>query len=132
MLPIDRQKRDGKTKDTWTFEKRELVTLKTQLLLVRVLVAKIVGSRQDLEASLRRVPVIQDDPNWRCRTWVKNALAQITKDRILGTGVAHWDIVEGECLSYVERKKREGRFQKTPLPEEIPTYDLIEKKETAT
>jgi len=123
--------RDGITKDTWSFEKRELVSLKTQLLLVRVLVAKIERSHNDLEASLLRVPVIQDDPSWRCRTWVKNALTQVTKDRILGTGVLDWDIVERECLSYVERKKVEGRFQKTPTPEGIPTYDLIEKKETA-
>ena len=124
-------KRDGMTKDTWFFEKRELVTLKTQLLLVRVLVAKIEGSQKDLEASVQRVPVIQDDPSWRCRTWVRNALAQITKDRILGTGVLDWDTVERGCLSYIERKKKEGRFQKTPIPEAIPTYDLIEKKETA-
>lgn len=82
-----------------------------------------------MEASLQHVPVIQDDPAWRCRTWLRNPLAQLTKDRILGTGVLDWDTVERLCLFYVERKKREGRFQNTPIPEGVPTYDLIEKKE---
>lgn len=39
-------KRDSITKDTWFFEKRELVSLKTQMLLVRVLVAKVEGLKK--------------------------------------------------------------------------------------
>lgn len=124
-------KRDGVTKDTWTFEKKELATLQTQMLLVVVVVAKVEGSLEDLEASLRRVPVIQDNPEWRCRTWVANGLAQVIKDRILGTGVTNWTDVERGCLEYVQRKTHEGRFKKTPLPETTPTYDLIAKKEAA-
>lgn len=124
--------REGVTKDTWFFETRELTTLKTPLLLVRVLIAKLKGSHEDLKASLQRVLVIQDDPSWTCRTWIRNALAQVTDDSILGTGVLDWDTVERECLSYVERKKTEGRFQKTPISETMPTYDLIEKKETTS
>ena len=38
---VDRPaKRDGIIKATWAFEKRELVSLKSQMLLVRILVAE--------------------------------------------------------------------------------------------
>lgn len=102
--PLDQ---DGVTKNTWFFEKRELVSIRTQLLLVLVLVAKIEGSRDDLEASLRRTPVIQDDPDWNCLVWVRNAFAQLTQDKILGRGVLDWDAVERE--SFIRRQKEDGR-----------------------
>lgn len=84
-----------------------------------------------MEASLLRVPVVQDNNNWTCRIWVRNALAQLVTDSILGTKVTDWSIIEKECIAYVERKKKEGRFQKSPMPESVPTFDLLEMKETA-
>jgi hypothetical protein len=74
--------RDGPIKETWLFVKHELTPLKTQMLLVWGLIAKISRSRHDFEASLQRVPVVQGDPGWRCKPWVRDAPAQLAKDVI--------------------------------------------------
>jgi hypothetical protein len=39
------------------------------------------------------------------------------------------DKVEREYFSYINRKNAEERFQMTSPPQEIPSYDLIERKE---
>ncbi|KAI9846482.1 MAG: hypothetical protein M1837_003902 [Sclerophora amabilis] len=121
--------RDGSVKDTWSFERRELESLQMHLLLVRVLIGKISEPFEAFDASVGRVPVVQDDQSWRCRTWTRKTLAQLAKDGILSSAVVDWETVEKECVGYVERKKAQDRFRITPLPEQIPTYDLIHKKE---
>ncbi|KAI9827422.1 MAG: hypothetical protein M1819_006963 [Sarea resinae] len=121
--------RDGAVKDMWTYEQRDLVSMKTQMLLVRVLIAKIAKPRAAFDECLARVPVVQDDPDWRCRAWVSNALARLVDDKILGGQTQDWTFIERESVAYVERKKTEGRFQKEPAPTEVPTYDLIVAKE---
>jgi hypothetical protein len=80
---------------------------------------------------MRKVPVIQADPRWTCRIWVRNALAQLVEDDVLGTEVAmDWNEIEQACVSYVSLKKQQNRFTQTPLLPGVPTKDLIEDRET--
>jgi hypothetical protein len=59
-------------------------------LLARILIAKIENEERLVEI-LRSVPVVQDDPNWRCRTWLANALAAIKTDgKAVGTAQLDW------------------------------------------
>ncbi|KAI9764727.1 MAG: hypothetical protein M1840_008119 [Geoglossum simile] len=122
---------DGGIKPKWIFEKRELDDLMTQMLLVRVLVAKIQNSSA-LEGSLRSVPIVQDDTSWTCRIWVRDALQKLADDGVLGTNAGTaWARIEKECYDYVTRKKAEGRFDVIKASEPPPTFDLICGKETS-
>ncbi|KIV97164.1 hypothetical protein PV10_00946 [Exophiala mesophila] len=68
----------------WHYAELELPNVQnTNTLLVRVIIAK-VENLQRLLTILRGIPVIQNDPNWRCHSWCANALAAIAAD---GTAV---------------------------------------------
>lgn len=122
--------RDTEGKAPWVFEQQELVELQSHMLLVRLLIAKLQRSRRELERSLERVPILQNDPTWNCQAWIRNAFGQLDKDGILATRVPYgWDEIENACIAYVNKKKEEGRFSKSHLPLAVPTKDLIEDRE---
>ncbi|KAI9777781.1 MAG: hypothetical protein M1839_008576 [Geoglossum umbratile] len=119
----------GEVKSNWVFERRELDNVRTFMLLVRVLVAKI-QNRSVLESLLQSVPVVQDDSSWRCRTWVREALQMLAGGGVLGTNaVTEWARVEKECIGFVARKKEEDRFKSIQPWEAPPTLDLMEGKD---
>ena len=51
----------------------------TTSLLVRVMIGKVENLAR-LITILWSIPVIQNDPGWRCRTWCANASAAIAAD----------------------------------------------------
>ncbi|KAF2222573.1 hypothetical protein BDZ85DRAFT_313592 [Elsinoe ampelina] len=72
--------------------------------LVAVLVAKIEDEAR-LDAILCGVPVVQNDPNWRCRAWVRDAVNAIAADgRAVGTSELVWAEVEDTAKAFVGRK----------------------------
>ncbi|KAI1915960.1 hypothetical protein LOZ53_000867 [Ophidiomyces ophidiicola] len=77
------QLRDGMMKATWELERVQLGKSEPVRLLARILIGKVERSRDELDKSLESVAVVQDDPNWRCRTWAEHALTQLGKDKIL-------------------------------------------------
>ncbi|RMZ68426.1 hypothetical protein GMOD_00010077 [Pyrenophora seminiperda CCB06] len=115
----------------WIFEEIALENVRTTTnLLARILVAKIQDEKR-LVALLRGIPVVQDDPNWRCRTWVASALAEIEKDgKCVGTAELDWQKIEAIARQYVRNKTDNGRYQTTAdLLKPKPTWDLLENKE---
>ncbi|KAF2183004.1 hypothetical protein K469DRAFT_728319 [Zopfia rhizophila CBS 207.26] len=87
----------------WTYEEKSVSDVRsTNTLLVRIVIAK-VENEQRLINPLRNLPV-NSDSNWRCRSWVGQALVEIAKD--------------GECVKAEDMLKPK------------PTYDLLEGKET--
>lgn len=58
----------------------------------------MIGKVEDLTRLidiLGGIPVIQNDPEWRCRTWCANALSAIAADgQAMGTPVLDWQRVE--------------------------------------
>jgi hypothetical protein len=102
----------------------------TNTLLVRVMIGKVEDLAR-LITILRSIPVIQNDPGWRCRTWCANALAAIAADgKAVGTSVLDWLRVEQAARWYAGQKTAEGRFATLALllrPK--PTWDLLENKE---
>lgn len=117
----------------WAWEYEEILLQNVQIttsLLVRVMIGKV----EDLErlvAIFRIVPVIQNNPDWRCRTWCANALAAVAADgKAVGTSVLDWEHVEEAARWYAGQKTAEGRFSDSSLSlKPRPTWDLLQNKE---
>ena len=115
----------------WQYEALAIPLVQTNMLLARVMIGKVLdGSR--LRTVLERVPLVQQDPAWTCRIWVKSAVAALEADgKCLGTRVSEWQMIERTANDYVAKKRQEKRFEtsgKWP-PLTVPTYDLLEGKE---
>lgn len=89
----------------WKYEKVSLADVRsTNNLLARILIAK-VEDLDRLNMILERVPVVQDDPNWRCTSWIASALEAIAMDgKAVGTSELDWKKIEELGRSYVGAK----------------------------
>ena len=106
----------------------------TQMVLVRVAVAKIIDYDR-MEQVIRQTPVIQNNPDWRCQAWVRNALRCLAADGpILGTATLDWSTIEATARRYAQQKEDQGRSRLGTIgpwnPKRVPTWDLIENQET--
>ena len=116
----------------WAYEEIPLRNVRTtNNLLARILIAKIEDEDRLINL-LRGLPVVQDDPSWRCRTWVASALAAIAKDgKCVGTAELDWQKIEVLARQYVGDKTASGRYQSgVDLSKPKPTWDMIEDKES--
>ncbi|KEZ41865.1 Homospermidine synthase (spermidine-specific) [Scedosporium apiospermum] len=91
----------------------------------------IIVHEKRLVDIIRKVPVVQNDPNWRCRTWVSAVLSSLQKDgKAVGTSQLDWAKIEALAREYVAKKMAAGRYLKAEemlLPK--PTWDMLEEKE---
>lgn len=103
----------------------------TTNLLARILIAKI-EDQERLATILRNQPIVQNDPNWRCRTWIAGVLEELARDgKAVGTSQLNWEEVGATARQYVAKKVAAGRFDDTDrLLKPKPTWDMIENKET--
>lgn len=94
----------------WEYEESSLNNVRTNNnLLARIIIAKI-EDEQRLVDLFRQRPVVQGDPNWRCRTWIASALVAIAKDgKCVGTAELDWQKIEGVARQYVGDKTAGGR-----------------------
>jgi hypothetical protein len=103
--------------------------------LVRILVAKLEPSMRDkMEEVLAKVEVVQGDPQWNCRTWLKTAIEELMREGIIARKW-DWEELESKALWYVQMKGNEGRFRAVAQGGTfdgtgIPTYDLPQNLET--
>lgn len=129
----------GVSGQPWVFEESKLEDSITRFrLLTRVLVGR-VKKLGDLSACLRSVPLIQGDPNWTCRMWVRDALAKLDADTIFEPQrrIHDWDATEKQCRRYVEEKKAAKRWRTSNAGvasnlNGIPTYDMLQGRETTS
>ncbi|KAJ8119444.1 hypothetical protein ONZ43_g3601 [Nemania bipapillata] len=115
----------------WKFEEISLRDIKTtSTLLARILIAKITDEER-LVALLRRVPVVQNNAEWRCRTWVASALAAIAEDgKCVGPAELDWEKIEACGRRYVGNKTASGRYESTKdWVRPRPTWDILESEE---
>lgn len=114
----------------WVYEEVELQNVRSAVtILVRIVIAKITDEER-LLSIIRAVPVVQDDPQWRCRTWVSQALGAIARDgACVGTAMLDWAEIEPTAREYAATKAGTGRFVggDTGLPK--PTWDMLARKE---
>lgn len=115
----------------WVYERRETSMMPTNMLLLRMVVAKVTDWAR-LEQVLAAVALVQNDSSWNCRLWVRDALAALEADgHSLGTKRVGWDDVEQQLRQYAQNKIAQHRFdgQADWDMSKVPTYDLLEGKE---
>lgn len=117
----------------WEFEKRPVSLRPTSMLLVRILIGKVDDSAR-LDTILQQAPVKDGTKDWNCVIWLKDALELVGNDKkALGTSVLVWDTIRKTAMDYCNQKKADGRFTSAKYdPAKVPTYDLLELKETAS
>jgi hypothetical protein len=84
-----RQRLDPATpgRQEWHYEALDIPLAQTSMLLARVMIGKVVDEAR-LSTTLAAVLLVQDDPAWTCRIWVRDAIAALEADgRSLGTRV---------------------------------------------
>jgi len=116
----------------WVYEEIPLRDVRnTTGLLVRILIGKIEDESRFADI-LRNIPIVQQDPNWRCRTWVAHVLAALKEDgKAVGTSVLDWDRIEPVARQYAGDKTRAGRFRDAlQASKPKPTYDMLGNRET--
>ena len=105
------------------------------MILVRIVLARVEDT-DGLAQLLRQVPVGQrEEGGWNCVAWVKEALVRIERSEgVVGTSVLGWEAVREAALSYCRRKRDQRRFDGTGKYDlsQVPTFDMILMKETAT
>ncbi|CVK85343.1 uncharacterized protein FPRN_06780 [Fusarium proliferatum] len=73
----------------------------TTRLLARIMIAKIEDEDRIVEI-IRNTPVVQNDPNWQCRTWVADVLSRTAQDGgAVGTAELDWAKIEPVAREYV-------------------------------
>ncbi|KAL9099099.1 MAG: hypothetical protein Q9163_005353 [Psora crenata] len=115
----------------WMYEEVPLSNVRNPTnLLARIMIAKVEDGER-LVKVFRSIPIIQNDPKWRCRTWVANALAEIAKDaNAVGSSELNWQKIEVTARNYVGGKIAAGRYQKeADLMKPSPTWDMLADKE---
>ncbi|KAM4065194.1 hypothetical protein HRG_004469 [Hirsutella rhossiliensis] len=116
----------------WAYEQVRLDNVRsTNNLLARIAIAK-VEDEERLVRILREIPIVQNDPSWRCRTWVSNALVGIAKDgQAVGTAQLDWAQIETLAREYVAGKTVSGRYSVAEdMANPKPTWDMLERRET--
>ncbi|RMZ67682.1 hypothetical protein GMOD_00001642 [Pyrenophora seminiperda CCB06] len=116
----------------WAFEEKSCRLLPTAMLLVRVMIAKVENKNRLIQI-IRNTPIRPDVPGWNCVGWVQEALQRLeADDKALGTSVLEWTKVRDAAMEYCQKKVDEHRFdgKVTYDMEKVPTFDLLEGKET--
>ena len=116
----------------WIYEEKPLANVQsTSRLLARIVIAKIEDEARLIEL-LRSTPVVQNNPNWRCCSWVADVLDRLAADgKAVGTAQLDWNKGETLAREYVAQKTALGRYTRADdllLPK--PTWDMLESKET--
>jgi uncharacterized protein DUF6914 len=116
----------------WVYESLEIPLIQTSMLLGRIMIAKVTNSAQ-LHSTLAAVPIVQDDPSWTCRIWVKDAISALEADRkSLGTRITDWTTIEQTANNYIKQKRQQRRYDGSGswVQGSVPTFDLLENQET--
>ncbi|KAF5565909.1 hypothetical protein FNAPI_1458 [Fusarium napiforme] len=128
----------------WVYEELSLPNIRsTTRLLARIVIAKVEDEGRLVEI-IRNTPVVQNDPNWRCRRWVADVLSRIAQDGMgkwppqsiaqdggaVGTSELDWAKIKPVAREYVANKTAAGRClhgEDMLLPK--PTWDMLQGKE---
>lgn len=118
----------------FAYEERPVSMMPIDMVLVRIMLAK-VESTNKLAQLLRQVPIGQrEQGGWNCVAWVREALLRVERSEgVVGTSVLGWEAVREAALSYCRLKRDQHRFDGSGEYDatQVPTFDMIQMKETA-
>lgn len=117
------------------FEERPVSMMPVDMILVRLMLAKVEDTNK-LAQLLRQVPIGQrEEGAWNCVAWVREALLRIERSEgVVGTSVLGWEDVRDAAMSYCRQKRDQRRFDGSGKYDstQVPTFDMVLMKETAT
>lgn len=129
----------GLLSQPWVYETESITMLaKEPRLLARIVIAKLTTSIDGVNAIIRETAIYQvDDASGKgltfdCVEWVRLAFEQLRKAGALAEPKLDWDFVREQSLHYVERKKKDGRWQigwTGGNIDSIATFDMLQSKE---
>lgn len=97
-----------------------------------LVIAKATGGQRLLDIP-RSIPAIQDNPKYRCWTWVALALEAIKADgKRVGTAVPDQTEIETTAREYVAQKRQGGRCAAGNMRLPKPTLDTLGGRETVS
>jgi hypothetical protein len=113
------------------YDRRDVPTGATYMSLVRVMIGK-VEKKDVLADTIKGVQIRNEDPEWNCVIWVKEALEALLLAGALGTNNAAWAKVRETVMWYMEKKKEEHRYdgQGGFDMDKPATFDMLKDKET--
>ncbi|KZZ95711.1 hypothetical protein AAP_01387 [Ascosphaera apis ARSEF 7405] len=113
----------------WEYDEDLLGSEKLKDLIILARTGEIVRSRHDLESALREVPILQgkrQDPRWNTRTWMRDCLAQLARDRVLAIdAVTSWDDIEERTKPIKARHVLNGIVKKK---HGVARFDLVTQR----
>jgi hypothetical protein len=116
----------------WKFERKPLQDGATTKMLTGVIFAKIIN-KQQVEQILASVPMVQNDPNWTCRSWVNDAIAALEgSGAISGAPAGGFAPVEAEARTFTGEMVEQQRFTENGGPNDTrqrPLYDMLQGKQ---
>ncbi|KAB8616630.1 hypothetical protein FH972_025965 [Carpinus fangiana] len=119
----------------WVYQDIDVTVLATAQSIARICIGKILDMDKvrDIVAS---VPVVQDDPTWRCRQWVIDAVSALASSTGGAVGrsvdLHNWQAIEAVAKGYGNEKVDAGRFRvgggKWDITK-VPTFDMMAGRE---
>lgn len=103
------------------------------MLLVRLVVGKVRRrDRVKLAATLRKVPVLNNDPSFNCVAWVRNALEVLAEGKVARSANLDWNRIRQKALRYCLEKTVQHRFDGRGSfdLDRVATYDTLIGMET--
>ncbi|OJD16032.1 hypothetical protein AJ78_03785 [Emergomyces pasteurianus Ep9510] len=95
--------------------------------------AIIIGPEEEVEEGIGHRYHVKQQFDPTSPTQSKDAVAALEADgRSLGTRFTNWQDIEQYAKDYIGQKRQQNRYDSSgSFPEKtVPTFDLIEKKET--
>lgn len=85
----------NRSEEGWEFEKVIVGDVRmTNTLLGHLVIVKVEDEKRLINLTLS-FPVVNDYENWKCRSWIAHALAEIAKDgKCVGTSQRDWRSIE--------------------------------------
>lgn len=123
----------GGIRQIWRYQDVSVRVIATTQSLARIRIGKILDEDK-VRQIVAEVPVVQRDPNWRCRQWVIDAIrALAASSGVVGRSVdlGNWQAIEDTAKRYANEKIEAGRFRMEGDWDMslIPTFDMMTGKE---
>jgi hypothetical protein len=128
----------GEASQPWRYERTVVSNIEAEpRLLARIIIAKVAKSADEVQRILDSVPIHQAEDldkaeaqTFTCKTWVRDVLRELSRQGALAANVGEWVVVEREALAYLDKKRKQGRWDVTwKGGSGIPLMDLLEGKE---
>ena len=128
----------GEATAPWRYERAVVTNIEAEhRLLVRVIIAKVATSWNDVEKILESAPGYQIDnldraetQSFSCSTWARDAYQELRRQGAVTAKSEKWEDVKRKAQEYVETKQQQRRWSSSwERGSGVPLMDLLNGKE---